>query len=277
MAGHLLPPGLSSSDVESATASRERRRVALAAKVAIDELTGRINEQFEMMATKQNLIMSLLQENLIGRISRLETLSLCGSTLSPSVDEVLNEMLSKKKMAESIKHTLPEVPTFPILSRKSHLRVQASNKAPSDLQLASCTEHYKIGELQADAIVQTDVWEPLLNKSCAEAHVQTVGGWKSMHEHKSQCCGPDLGTLDEIDLLPPLLGGEFVSGQVVWTNTPLRLQSGALIPSSSMGRILRQHVKMPSVLWVYFENDGDMVSVATEHLDKTANQDELGE
>ena len=90
------PPGLSSSVGESSTASRERRRVALAAKVAVQELSSEVREQFGALFRKLDLVAQSLQTDLMDRISRLETLTVCGSPLEPSVNEVLNEMLLKK-------------------------------------------------------------------------------------------------------------------------------------------------------------------------------------
>ena len=116
---------------------------------------------------------------------------------------------------------------------------------PQDIQV-SCIEHYEIRELHTDAIVQTDIWEPVLDKRGLDADVQTTGDWKPLCEYQTKCCGPELGTLDEVDLLPPLLGRTFVTGQLVWTNIVSRLEADELMSPSSMGRILRQHECSPS-------------------------------
>ena len=47
-----LPPGLSCSDVESGTASRERRRVAVAAREITAALTQNLMDKFDMLETK---------------------------------------------------------------------------------------------------------------------------------------------------------------------------------------------------------------------------------
>ena len=101
--------------------------------------------------------------------------------------------------------------------------------------------------------------------------VQTMGDWEALAEYRPKSSGPDLGTMDEVDLLPPLLANCFVIGQAVWTNTPLRLGSGVLLPSASMGRILRQHQDDSASLWVYFGGEEyGLVSVRTHHLEKAA-------
>ena len=94
---YRTPPGLSWSESESSTASRERRRVALAAKVAVKELSGEMCQQFDALFQKFDRLANMLQDGLGHRVSRLETLMVCSTPLRPSVDEVLSEMLFKKK------------------------------------------------------------------------------------------------------------------------------------------------------------------------------------
>ena len=144
--------------------------------------------------------------------------------------------------------------------------------SPPGLTLDHCTEYYGIGELQVDAAVQTSTWEPFCSDRNLDVAVQTIGDWEPLLERHSKSAGPELGTLDEVDLLPPLLADNFVTGQLVWTNTSLRLDSNVLMPSFSMGRVLRQHERNESSLWIYFQNGGDLVSVAVEHLMKALNE-----
>ena len=105
-----------------------------------------------------------------------------------------------------------------------------------------------------------------------DAAVQTTDDWKPLAKCYSKCSGPELGTLDEIDLLPPLLTGKYVTGQSVWTNTSLRLETGESLPPFSEGRILRQRDDNPASLWTFFEGDNDnhLVSVEIQHLEKVA-------
>ena len=91
------PLGLSSSDCESSTASRERRRVALAAKVAVQELSGDIHQYFEVMFDKFESLFGYMQDNIDSRLSRLETLFVCSPNAAPSVDDVLSQMLLKRR------------------------------------------------------------------------------------------------------------------------------------------------------------------------------------
>ena len=89
------------------------------------------------------------------------------------------------------------------------------------------------------------------------------------------CSGPELGTLDEIELLPPLLAGSFVTGQLAWTNKPMRLGGGLLLPPLSEGRILRQHDDDPESLWLFFLEGGEdssLVAVKVQHFEKIVKQ-----
>ena len=113
------------SDVESTTVSRERRRVALAAK---EELSGEVRQQFGILSKKVDFITNLLHTDLVARVSRLESLVVCGPSLGPTVDEVLSEMLTKQKEELG----LPVVPAFPCRAR-----VHPPQK-PADLQ---CSQH----------------------------------------------------------------------------------------------------------------------------------------
>ena len=58
MAFLAAPPGLSSSDSETATVSRERRRLTLAAKVAIGELSNLVEEQILALDGKVDLVLA---------------------------------------------------------------------------------------------------------------------------------------------------------------------------------------------------------------------------
>ena len=58
MAFLAAPPGLSSSDRETATVSRERRRLTLAARVAIRELSNLVEEQILALDGKVDLVLA---------------------------------------------------------------------------------------------------------------------------------------------------------------------------------------------------------------------------
>ena len=87
-----LPPGLVSSDVETATASRERRRVSLAAKAAVEEVSKVLENRFISIEKSLELLVAAVPEAFAARLARLETLVVC----SPAADDVLEEMLSKR-------------------------------------------------------------------------------------------------------------------------------------------------------------------------------------
>ena len=105
MAHGRSPPGLSSSDAETATVSRERRRVALAAKVVVDHASELLTSRLTAIETKMGQLMSMMSADLESRIARLETLAVC----SPSVDAVLDEMIQKGKF----KHSQPDAEFSP--------------------------------------------------------------------------------------------------------------------------------------------------------------------
>ena len=105
-----LPPGLSNSEPESATASRERRRVALAAKVSVDQLAEALAIQLNTIETKLDRALNSHNcNNLEHRVARLEVLSVC----SPSADEVLDQMFEKRKADQASVGGFPCIPPFP--------------------------------------------------------------------------------------------------------------------------------------------------------------------
>ena len=85
------PPGLTSSDPESATVSRERRRITLAVKVAIAEISREFSSRFDSIESKLDDLLDVVPNHGESRLARLETLMVC----SPSADEVLEQMLTK--------------------------------------------------------------------------------------------------------------------------------------------------------------------------------------
>jgi hypothetical protein len=117
----VAPPGLSDSDYpESATASRERRRVSLAARSAVQMLESSLLDRFGCLEKKLDCVLRALGqveipcgevvEEMAQRISRLETLEVCSTntcvdsvlnemihqSVIPSVDNVLNKMVQEK-------------------------------------------------------------------------------------------------------------------------------------------------------------------------------------
>ena len=110
------PPGLSSSDAETATVSRERRRVAVAAREVIAALSEMIMNRFDALEAKVDILgkhhrpletrahetnlphrLLTINEDLSARMSRLEALITIYPENAPSVDEVLNELLERKR------------------------------------------------------------------------------------------------------------------------------------------------------------------------------------
>ena len=86
-----LPPGLSLSDGETSTVSRERRRVAMAAREVVGAITEHITKRFEGIENKLKIIIDAIAgHDVLRRIDRLETLFVC---TDPSVDDVLEQVL----------------------------------------------------------------------------------------------------------------------------------------------------------------------------------------
>ena len=89
-----IPPGLGGSDPESATVSRERRRVALAARVTAEQVSQALVSRLTTIEYKLDQLLNQHGESLEGRVARLEVLAVC----DPNVDEVLEEMFAKREV-----------------------------------------------------------------------------------------------------------------------------------------------------------------------------------
>jgi len=124
-----FPPGLSSSDSETSTMGRARRRMALACNLACESLEGNCLGQVEkavndalvhsnvyaklesmlkhVQALTDNLHRAPLnvESDVEYRLGRLETLQVC----SPSVDEVLDRMLSKQPEPDDVACPEPDM------------------------------------------------------------------------------------------------------------------------------------------------------------------------
>ena len=93
-----LPPGLSDTDIaESATVSRERRRVALTATAAVNAIDSRLSAievKLDMIINGESKSTGAMTPIIDQRLSRLETVLVCSP--NPTVDEVLEEMCSRR-------------------------------------------------------------------------------------------------------------------------------------------------------------------------------------
>ena len=98
MAGYLTPPGLSLSEPETATASRERRRVTLATKVAVEEVTRMLSTRFDIIEQKLDKVVE--DAALLSRVNRLEVLLGASPSVGPSLDVVLSKMLQRAQNDE---------------------------------------------------------------------------------------------------------------------------------------------------------------------------------
>ena len=104
------PPGLAASDGESSTASRERRRVAVVAREVTQALICEFSHRMGALEEKLDGIMAIMTDTslqvearfpLQSRVDRLETLFAISPQMSPCVDEVLSEIISRKKETTS--------------------------------------------------------------------------------------------------------------------------------------------------------------------------------
>ena len=91
------------------------------------------------------------------------------------------------------------------------------------------------------------------------------------HITRDASSGPEVGTLDEVDLFPPLLADIFVVGHKVKIAQSLTVGQDKLpMKVGTEGRILRQHETEPGLLWIQFGKDTgneNMVSIRTTLLD----------
>ena len=113
---HLVgvPPGLAESDgSETATVSRERRRVSLAARVAAQELQHCLTQHIARLEEKLNEVLHVVRMQggppadtlsvLCHKVSRLEALMVCSP--NPSVDCVLDKLLASPCCLENAHST----------------------------------------------------------------------------------------------------------------------------------------------------------------------------
>ena len=74
----FAPPGLDvSSDPQTATASGARCRVALAAKLTIEEMSKVFSARFASMEDRIDSLLAKCSQDTEHRLSRLETLTVC--------------------------------------------------------------------------------------------------------------------------------------------------------------------------------------------------------
>lgn len=97
----VLPPGLRSSDGETPTVSRERRRFAVAAREVTAALSDMIMSRFDALEAKTYAMETQLHsglssqecpiclDGLAARVCRVEALITISPSYAPSVDEVL--------------------------------------------------------------------------------------------------------------------------------------------------------------------------------------------
>ena len=141
------PPGLSASDGESSTASRERRRVALAAREVTAALLYEFPIRFEALEAKMDRLISqvagvpaLKQDhdvNVESRIDRLEALLMVSPILCPSVDQVLTELLARKNFATAPESEVSAASTalkFDIVDSEDGKLVESEEEQNADLE-----------------------------------------------------------------------------------------------------------------------------------------------
>ena len=119
------PPGLS-------TASKERRRVALAVSASA---------RFDSLEYLLAQVMASLHSNYDSRLCRLETLTV----MSPSVDEVLDEMLrkSKPKHREPVEGVLMTLKHLELDAEWSPDRSDTVSQPDQELVLRRRRERYR--------------------------------------------------------------------------------------------------------------------------------------
>ena len=144
------PPGLSATDSETATVSRERRRVALAAKAAVAEISAALLERISSFEVKLDQVAVAQREMNIGfgetvqlkldkvvedaallsRVNRLEVLLAGSSVVGPSLDVVLSKMLTTQQhAADALK--APEVGHISEQSEPEHSPMKIASSGGS--------------------------------------------------------------------------------------------------------------------------------------------------
>ena len=94
---------------------------------------------------------------------------------------------------------------------------------------------------------------------------KAIGTQCCVGRRRSQASGPMPLTLDDVDLLPPLLAGGYIAGQQVWTREDVTyVQESKMLPMGTAGRILRSHDEVLGLLWVFAR--GEVNSIAADRL-----------
>ena len=157
MARMSPPPGFASSDVESSTVSRERRRITLAVKVAIAELADKFSSRLSTLESKLDTLLEVIPDCGEASLTRLETLMVC----SPSADAVLEEMLCQRNCKQPDEELSPESKSF------SYNGLVASADIPP-LPEHKSAQFFDISETE-DREMQTEE----IAVACAEQAIQT--------------------------------------------------------------------------------------------------------
>ena len=160
-----VPPGLAESDgSETATVSRERRRVSLAARVAAQELQQHcLTQHIARLEEKLNEVLHVVRMQggppadtlsvLCHKVFRLEALMVCSP--NPSVDCVLDKLLTSPC---SLENAQPEVELSPS---------QISSPMAASKTIVCIPLKFDIFEEKCNAYVQADL--PITSLECLPA------------------------------------------------------------------------------------------------------------
>ena len=169
------PPGLAGIVAESATFSRERRRIALAAREVSAAATEKIMTRLDEVTAKLDAIiahcdvyvtltsgaeeMSVMKTGL----DRMETISAVSPVLEPSLDEVLNEVMARKvRQSKGVSKGLhePEQEASPQKHAEFDIWESDDDSIESDISLSDAVANVQSSKLAQVIDVRGD-WRSL--------------------------------------------------------------------------------------------------------------------
>ena len=116
--------------------SRERRRVALAAREAVSAVSADLMSKFLTLESKVNRILDLIvnekvqrDERTQERINRLEMLLVVSPAMGPSVGEVLTQMMDSRSLRPVLEPKVDVVSMVPKTASDRHVAISSTGRA----------------------------------------------------------------------------------------------------------------------------------------------------
>ena len=204
------PPGLSDTEVESATQSRARRRDALAIKLVQNELQSVFMNKFDELfrqVTTIDMKLDELQDNLATdtehRVARLKALQV----MSPTSEEVLSEMLIKAQLRRSLGETSAGLPPQDVVFENDPWisKVDGDNIREANAQVPSPPLVFDIFDLQVSVGTQTcsecpESHPPQNEQGCMTDDIAAtlVGDWRALPQDDVSTADTGSESIDEV-------------------------------------------------------------------------------